>query len=145
MYRLYTEIEYNDEQELLLKTSDKSYVFSAKWMGIEIGTWERRQDSLFLFPQVYVYDNCKRYEIYNGFPHEYFIDTSLVSHLVPYRLYISYEEDIIKDCTLEHHRLIEKGGWYIVDNEPLQDRNIKATKKEKKIIEMRRLFGGEFF
>ena len=147
MYKLYTGIDYNAEQELLLKTSDKSYVFSAKWMGTEIGTWERRLDSLFLFPQVYVYDNNKRCEVYNGVPFEYSTDTfpSLTSYSVPYRLYIFYEKDKIKDCTLEHHHLIEKGIWYIIENEPLQNRNIKAIKREKKIMEMRRLFGGEFF
>lgn len=132
MYKLYTSIEYNDEQELLLVTSDKSYVFRAKWMGLEIGTWERKYDSLFLFPQVYVYDDNKRCEFYNGFPFEYSTDTSLVSYFVPYRLYICCGEDKIKDYTLEHHHLTEKGIWYIVENEPLQDRNIKATKKEKK-------------
>lgn len=145
VYKLYTAIEYNREEELFLKLTDSSYVFRAKYMALEIGKWKQCKDSLFLFPQMYVYDDYSGCEKYNGVPHEYSIDNDLEDYHVPYRLYLPCGKDKIKDCTLEHHHLIDKGIWYIIEPFPLQDKNIKATKKEKRIMEMRRLYGGNFF
>lgn len=144
MYTLYTGIEFNGEEELLLKASGNSYVYSSKWAGTEIGIWKRRKDSLFLFPQMHVYENhCEKY---NGFLPEYSIDSSLVGYSIPYRLYISCGKDEIKDYTLEHYHLENKEFVFcVISREPLSNRNIKATKKEKKTMEMRRSLGGEFF
>ena len=144
MYKLYTGIEYNGEEELLLKTSDSSYVYSSKWTGIEIGIWKQKNDSLLLFPKMHVYDNhCEKY---NGFLPEYSIDSTLVGYFIPYRLYVSCGKDEIKDCTLEHYHLENKEYVFcIISREPLHNRNIKATKKEKKIMNARRLYGGNFF
>ena len=145
VYKLYTVIEYNREEELLLKLTDSSYVFRAKYMALEIGKWKRHKDSLFLFPYVYVYDDYSGCEKYNGVPHEYSISDNLENYYIPYRLYLPCGKDMIKDYTLEHHHLIDKGIWYIIEAFPLQDKKIKTSKKEKQIMNARRLYGGNFF
>lgn len=146
---LYTAIDYNMEKELLLRIPDSTYIYHKKYLGMEIGIWKRTKDSLFLYPQMYIYDSHEGCEKFGKIPHEYYVNHSLDNITIPYRLYIYVEKDEIIDRTFEAHQIEDK-----VDNDdvfvqeiriPLKMRKIKAIKEEKKVMKSRYLYGGNFF
>ncbi len=141
---LYTGIGYNMEMELLLRHSDKSYIYHTKFLGMEIGTWKRVKDSLFLYPQMYVTDDHDGCEMYKGLPWEYPVDTLDIN--IPYRLYIYDGKDNIVDHTLAHfHIESDPRDDYYYTSTPLRKRKIQATREEKDVLKCRRLYGGRFF
>ncbi|MBR4713775.1 MAG: hypothetical protein IKP27_08890 [Paludibacteraceae bacterium] len=146
VYEFYSAIEFNREMDLLLRIPDRSYVFRAKFMGVEIGKWKVKKDSLFLYPKMNVNEGNDTCLIYNGYPYEYYIDDSLcVDPHIPYRLYISDGKNMIKDHTLEHFHFADSVAWYIIEPYPMKKRKIKATREEKNVLRCRRLYGCGFF
>lgn len=145
---LYSWIEYNREKELLLRIPNKSYVYYEKYYGIEIGKWQRKEDSLFLYPKMYIDDYLNKCEKVDNVSH--FVNPSYVKSPIPFRLYISIDKNKIVDHTIEHYHL-----EYLFDSEDddylqeihatLTRRKIKATKIEKDVMMRRWLYGGSFF
>lgn len=147
---LYSYIEYNREKELLLRMPSKSYIYYEKYYGIEIGNWQRKEDSLFLYPKMYINDDLNKCKKIDRMPLEYFIDTSLVNFSTPFRLFIYINKNKIVDYTLEHYHvedlLEDEDSVYLQEiHEPLIRREIKATKIEKDVMMRRWLYGGSFF
>lgn len=133
---LYSYIEYNREKELLLRMSSKSYIYYDKYSGVELGKWQRKDDSLFLYPRIHVDSDLGRCKIF---------DT-----LRDYRLYIYTDKNNITERTIEHFHLDDmfdgEDDWMLQEiHAPLTRRKIKATKIEKDVMMRRWLYGGSFF
>ena len=143
-FRLYSESTYNNDIDLILRTSDSSYVYSntlrTNWAcNKEIGYWKETIDTLFLFPKVMIYnDSCTKYNP-NNTVYATLRNDSIIEKSINYRVYLKGRDGKIKDHTIEYHFPNDSNAFSWNENFPLQRRKILQSKREKSVLYSRKV------
>ena len=132
IYSLYIGSQFKNDYSMLLYTVDSTYVYSHRIFG-EYGKYQIKGDTLFLNPKyIFTRNNAVPYDCMVS---DYF---GQEKKCVDRRVYI-IGRDYIKDITLPYFFVNDSLARSFNEEIPLMKVKIKQTKKEKSILNSRKV------